>query len=104
MENEKSLREALVDFLLGVLDLSPETRWTPRQALQHPFITGGIFDVSHPPCRRPPASQASSGAQGRDRRPAVSGVITLQRPPLAAGSAMALKGRLSLSACRSVTA
>ena len=46
-----------MDFLLGVLDLSPETRWTPRQALQHPFITGGIFDVSRPPCRRPPAIQ-----------------------------------------------
>jgi len=42
---ERSLREALVDFLLGVLDLDPSTRWTPRQALQHPFITGGIFQV-----------------------------------------------------------
>jgi serine/threonine protein kinase len=42
---ERSLREALVDFLLGVLDLDPQSRWTPRQALQHPFITGGIFQV-----------------------------------------------------------
>jgi dual specificity protein kinase YAK1 len=46
---ERSLREALVDFLLGVLDLDPQTRWTPRQALQHPFITGGIFQVPAPP-------------------------------------------------------
>lgn len=45
IEGEKSLREALVDFLLGVLDLNPDTRWTPRQALHHPFITGGIFHV-----------------------------------------------------------
>lgn len=49
---ERSLREALVDFLLGVLDLDPQTRWTPRQALQHPFITGGIFQVGlHGGCR-----------------------------------------------------
>ena len=38
-----------MDFLLGVLDLDPQTRWTPRQALQHPFITGGIFQVPAPP-------------------------------------------------------
>jgi serine/threonine protein kinase len=46
---ERSLREALVDFLLGVLDLDPQSRWTPRQALQHPFITGGIFQVRQRP-------------------------------------------------------
>lgn len=37
---ERAQREAFVDFLLGVLDLNPATRWTPRQAMQHPFITG----------------------------------------------------------------
>ena len=42
---ERAMREALVDLLLGVLDVDPHTRWTPRQALQHPFITGGIFQV-----------------------------------------------------------
>ncbi len=55
MEGERSLRDALVDFLLGVLDLNPDTRWTPRQALQHPFITGGIFHVR--PCCPGRASQ-----------------------------------------------
>jgi hypothetical protein len=53
---ERSLREALVDFLLGVLDLDPQTRWTPRQALQHPFITGGIFQVPAPPRSRAPSA------------------------------------------------
>ncbi len=28
---EKRLREAFLDFLLGVLDLNPATRWSPRQ-------------------------------------------------------------------------
>ena len=33
-------RSAFLDFLAGVLDLDPAERWTPRQALLHPFITG----------------------------------------------------------------
>mmetsp|Transcript_18996 Transcript_18996/g.57387 ORF Transcript_18996/g.57387 Transcript_18996/m.57387 type:complete len:1080 (-) Transcript_18996:272-3511(-) len=53
IEGEKSLREALVDFLLGVLDLNPDTRWTPRQALHHPFITGGIFHGPYQPAPDP---------------------------------------------------
>lgn len=40
---EKQQRQAFVDFLLGVLDLDPASRWTPRQAMQHPFITGGCW-------------------------------------------------------------
>ena len=28
---ERQDREAFVDFLLGVLDMDPATRWTPRQ-------------------------------------------------------------------------
>jgi hypothetical protein len=36
-------REALLDLLLGVLDLDPRTRWSPRQAASHPFITGEPF-------------------------------------------------------------
>ncbi|KAL4855458.1 Dual specificity protein kinase YAK1 [Chlorella vulgaris] len=40
---ERLLRESFTDFLLGVLDVNPGTRWTPRQAGQHPFITGARF-------------------------------------------------------------
>ena len=41
MGRERLRRSAFTDFLLGVLDLDPTSRWTPRQAAQHPFITGG---------------------------------------------------------------
>ncbi len=40
VSRERRLRECFTDFLLGVLDVNPSTRWTPRQASQHPFITG----------------------------------------------------------------
>jgi dual specificity protein kinase YAK1 len=33
-------RKSFTNFLEGLLDLNPGTRWSPRQALQHPFITG----------------------------------------------------------------
>lgn len=31
MYAERVAREVFIDFLLGVLDLDPRTRWTPRQ-------------------------------------------------------------------------
>ncbi len=31
IQQERLFREAFIDFLLGVLDLDPRTRWTPRQ-------------------------------------------------------------------------
>lgn len=40
LEQEKIHRECFLDFLLGVLRVDPEARWTPRQAASHPFITG----------------------------------------------------------------
>lgn len=40
---ERQQREVLLDFLLGILDLDPDSRWTPSQALQHPFITQAPF-------------------------------------------------------------
>ncbi len=40
---DRQQRAALLDLLLGVLGWDPHTRWTPRQALQHPFITGMPF-------------------------------------------------------------
>lgn len=40
---ERLQRESFTDFLLGLLELNPEARWTPFQALRHPFITGAKF-------------------------------------------------------------
>lgn len=46
MEWEQERRVALLDFLRGVMQLDPSARWTPRQAAQHPFVTGVPFDVA----------------------------------------------------------
>lgn len=45
-------RHAIADFCKGLLQLDPSKRWTPAQALRHPFMTGapytGPFDPSAP--------------------------------------------------------
>ncbi|KAF1801473.1 kinase-like domain-containing protein [Mucor lusitanicus] len=38
-QKEIEARLCILDFLYGVLELNPLKRWTPQQALQHPFIT-----------------------------------------------------------------
>jgi serine/threonine protein kinase len=40
---ELELRRALTHFLLGVLNFDGDARWTPHQALRHPFLTGEPF-------------------------------------------------------------
>lgn len=39
-QTEMINRDCLCHFLMGVLNLSPLERWTPHEALMHPFITG----------------------------------------------------------------
>ncbi|KAJ3431783.1 homeodomain interacting protein kinase isoform a [Anaeramoeba flamelloides] len=33
----------LIDLLEGLLEIDPEVRWTPKEAIQHPFFTGQPF-------------------------------------------------------------
>lgn len=35
-----ALRESLVDLLSGMLKIDPRDRWTPSEAMEHPFIKG----------------------------------------------------------------
>ncbi|CAN6236156.1 unnamed protein product [Urochloa humidicola] len=49
IETEKSERLALVDFLKGLLEFDPNKRWSPVQALFHPFITGEAFTGPYEP-------------------------------------------------------
>jgi len=42
-EKEQKRRDAFLDFLQRLLTLDPHVRWTPRQAMQHPFVTGEDF-------------------------------------------------------------
>lgn len=39
-EKELEMRECLIDLLHGMLKVDPKERWTPAEALQHPFVKG----------------------------------------------------------------
>jgi len=42
-------RSAFYDLLIGMMEIDPNVRWTPAQALKHPFITGERFDAPYTP-------------------------------------------------------
>jgi serine/threonine protein kinase len=42
-------RSAFYDLLTGMMEIDPTLRWTPAQALKHPFITGEPFDEPYAP-------------------------------------------------------
>eukprot|EP00698_Gefionella_okellyi_P022121 TRINITY_DN728_c0_g2_i1.p1 TRINITY_DN728_c0_g2~~TRINITY_DN728_c0_g2_i1.p1 ORF type:complete len:549 (+),score=156.22 TRINITY_DN728_c0_g2_i1:1188-2834(+) len=49
---EKSERKSLINFVEGLLRAEPEDRWTPAQAMQHPFIQQKEFTGTFiPPAR-----------------------------------------------------
>lgn len=45
---EIALRESLIDLLGGMLKIDPAERWTPAEALQHPFIVSGPLHDGRP--------------------------------------------------------
>lgn len=49
IEKENNDRESLLHLLRGLLIWSPLQRWTPQQAILHPFITGEKFTGSWSP-------------------------------------------------------
>ncbi|KAI9482659.1 MAG: kinase-like domain-containing protein [Benjaminiella poitrasii] len=46
---EHQARLCLLDFLNGVLELNPLKRWTPQQAMQHPFISQKTYTGPYKP-------------------------------------------------------
>lgn len=44
-----NMRESLLDFLLGLLNMNPMERWSPQQAKLHPFVTGEKYSSSFQP-------------------------------------------------------
>ncbi|KAJ1953232.1 dual specificity protein kinase yak1, partial [Dispira parvispora] len=62
IEQERTRRAALVDFISGLLNLNPLKRWTPQQARLHPFITGDNFTGPFSPPVNLPRHPASSSA------------------------------------------
>ncbi|KAJ3680717.1 hypothetical protein LUZ60_016995 [Juncus effusus] len=51
---ESSARRALIDFLRGLLEFDPSKRWSPMQALYHPFVTGEPFTGPYRPLPETP--------------------------------------------------
>lgn len=47
---ETANRESFIDLLNGMLRIDPVERWTPAEALQHPFIFGQPLPGSQPWC------------------------------------------------------
>lgn len=48
---EQNRRDALIDFLSGILVYDTEKRWNIKQLLLHPFITGEKFEKPYQPKR-----------------------------------------------------
>ncbi len=74
-------------------DLDPRTRWTPRQAAQHPFVTNKRFSGPFQPPPDPPKRPAPEAAAGSAPGPGGSpysgggGGGFMYAPPMAAGMA-----------------
>ena len=69
LERENEARAAFLDWLLGVLEVDPQMRWTPAQASTHPFITGQPF---HGPFQPPPREDAPAPPAGASAAAALS--------------------------------
>ncbi|KAJ1642535.1 dual specificity protein kinase yak1, partial [Coemansia asiatica] len=61
-QREYQSRIALVDFLRGLLHLDPGKRWSPQQAIMHPFITGEPFNMPYAPSKRVSGGIHGSGS------------------------------------------
>ncbi|KAG9452914.1 hypothetical protein H6P81_005818 [Aristolochia fimbriata] len=51
---ENSTRLALIDFLKGLVEFDPVKRWSPLQAVRHPFVTGEPFTSPYRPLLETP--------------------------------------------------
>ncbi|KNA04206.1 hypothetical protein SOVF_201830 isoform A [Spinacia oleracea] len=60
---ERQVRLALIDFLRGLVEFDPAKRWSPFQALKHPFVTGEPFTSPYKPAPETPRVPVSSVSQ-----------------------------------------
>lgn len=54
---EVALRLSFIDLLSGLLQVDPAERWSPAEAMQHPFLTVGALPGGHP-WTPPPVTRA----------------------------------------------
>jgi hypothetical protein len=52
--------DSYIDFLKGVLRIDKDARWTPSQAMEHPFITREQWSGPFEP-RQEPSAHGSQG-------------------------------------------
>ncbi|KAI7858995.1 kinase-like domain-containing protein [Circinella umbellata] len=57
---EIELRQCFADFLKGLLTIDPENRWTPKQARDHPFISGKPLSRPYIPTKEKNTSGSNS--------------------------------------------
>lgn len=60
IRQECARRESFIDFLSGLLNVDPVSRWTPRQAQMHPFIAGSTFTGPFQPIPDPISSPTAN--------------------------------------------
>jgi len=84
---EKELRKSFINFIEGCLQLDADLRWTPQQAIQHPFIQQTPFTGTFipPPRVRERAHTISAIPHTISHAPSPalwSAQSSQQRPPL----------------------
>lgn len=57
---EQNQRDSFIHFISGVMSLNPEDRWTAKQAIRHPFISGALFHADPLPPLQSILQQSSS--------------------------------------------
>ena len=78
IEREMYNRQSFLDFLKGLLNLNPLERWSPLQAIQHPFITGEPFTGPYIPSEKTRNQHQSANKRSSDMGPKKSVVSMFQ--------------------------
>ncbi|XP_077244716.1 dual specificity protein kinase YAK1 homolog isoform X2 [Tasmannia lanceolata] len=69
ISKENLTRLALIDFLRGLVEFDPVKRWSPLQAMQHPFVTGEPFTCPYKPPPKTPRKAVSQNIMVEDHNP-----------------------------------
>ncbi|XP_077238594.1 dual specificity protein kinase YAK1 homolog isoform X2 [Tasmannia lanceolata] len=69
ISRENLTRLALIDFLRGLVEFDPVKRWSPLQAVQHPFVTGEPFTCPYKPLPETPRKAVSHNITVEDHNP-----------------------------------
>mmetsp|Transcript_69789 Transcript_69789/g.226991 ORF Transcript_69789/g.226991 Transcript_69789/m.226991 type:complete len:1019 (-) Transcript_69789:261-3317(-) len=81
---DKERRQSFLQFLGGVLNLNPEERWTPKEALQHNLVNcEASFDLNFQPTREQEQEQEATPAVPEDKEQAKISLVDWSSAPSA---------------------